>query len=111
MLTSFNLVILVILMYSLLLFAIEKGYTNAYVLPGFFFPFSVILPFTMFILALMCNSYNKKKKFQLIINGLILMFYPIVQTKLYRFVKQQMKKGQQNEQQNEQQNNNNVVVV
>ena len=107
MLASFNLVIIIILIYIFLLFSVEKGYTNVYGLAFAGFLFSYLLPFALFVLALMCSSYNKKKKFQLILNGLILIFYPKIQNKLYRFIKQKMKKGQQNEQQN----NNNVVVV
>ena len=107
MLASFNLVIVVIFMYISLLLAIEKGYTNAYVIPFFYFPFSIILPFIMFILAFLCGDY-KKEKFKLIINGLILIFYPLIQNNLYAlYGLKKMKKGQQNEQQN----NNNVVVV
>ena len=56
------------------------------------FFFSYLLPFALFVLAFMCSSYNKKQKLQLILNGLILIFYPHIQNKIYGYIKQQMKK-------------------
>lgn len=108
MLDKINLVVIAIILYALLLFSIEKGYTSAYALPFFVLSFSFILPTSMFLLAFLPGNLSKKSRVQLVINGFILIANPFVQNKISSVIRSKLEKRKQ---QNEQQNNNNLVVV
>jgi len=106
MLVNFKLISFIVLFYAALYLSISMGYTNAWAIPTFIMPFSIILPIAMFILALvpLFNISSKLRK-QLLIYGIILMVTPFIELKLKDYYDKQIEDSQV------QQNNNNVVVV